>query len=539
MLFNVAFLPYGGTPYLTISVYYIQLLLILIIIFKKRHKLAGRIPFSNREKNLTKDFMIIAYTGGLLFYVYVLINQFLLITEDVRFQSPNRSPSGKVSFETFINYGGYTGWKKFTSIIGNILEEQIVGPGSPDFQLIIGPLSLLFILLAILLLRGKLRYVEKLLLLSIGLGIVLFLPINMAWKVIYQVAPGISYIRHLSYLSVLIIVPIALLMGSLLSRASKHLSSKKIQISFTAGAIAYTSLLFVLIWWPYIERHEISLENPAIICASILFLMYLSYSWHSISNFNEFDKSEFSISAIFVFVGLAQSLLSYNIQIPIDDQRTRNYLVSTNMPYTESLPIVRTTNPDPLQDERWSVNSGGTYITKSFVTNKDYCKTSWRIDLESKIFKFKNVDLKSFEKSCEFSKTSLYLDDLELNRTTRITNLTFNRVEIEYELPSNIGIDKDSKLHLIYRDAASLIDVWQAMDAHGNLLKISSSPQGFKKINLEMSSGTVIIAVKNQFIVLNALKVMADVMIFWNLIFVLSRRAPRSSLNRIDIRERN
>jgi hypothetical protein len=531
LLFNLAYLPYGGTPYLTISVYYIQLFLILILAFKKRHELARRILFSNQKKGRTENFIIIAYTGGLLFYVYVLICQFLLITEDVRFRSPNRSPSGRVSFETFINYGGYTGWEKFTSLIGNILEDQIVGRGSPDFQLMVGPLSVQLILFAMLLLRGKLLYLEKLLLFSIGLGIILFLPISMVWKAIYQVAPGISYIRHLSYLSVLILVPIALLTGSLLSRMSKHLTTNKIRMSFEVGAIAYTSLVVVLIWRPYIKRHAISLENPAIICASILFLVFLSYSSREGVSRKEFNKSEFSISAIFVFVGLSQSLLSYNIQIPIDDQRTRNYLVSTDMPYTESLPTVRTTSPDSLQDERWSVYSGGTYTTKSFVANRDYCKTSWRIDLESKVFNFNNVDIKSLEDSCELSKTSLYLDDSKLYMATRITKLTFNRVEVEYKLPSNISMDKDSKLHLIYRDAASLIDVWQAFDSNGKLLKISSSSQGFKRITLEMSSGTVIMVVKNQFVVLNTLKAIADVLIFWNLLFILIWRAPRSKLN--------
>ena len=517
-IINIGYVPFGGATYLSLIIVYIEALLFFAYLVIAA--IRNQIKISNLKlKSHGKDFIYIALIA---FYLYYFLLQFIQLKKDIRFTAPSRDSLGNMSLENFLSYGGYLGIEKYTQLFGNILKSQIVGPGSPDFQLQIGSLSLIYVIFGVFYNREKLSILSKLAITIVLLCFIIFYPFQLFWTLAYKFAPGIDLVRHLSYLSVIVTLPLIYLIAKLFSGQKKQRYSR-FTFYLISTSCVYIVIVFIVVWKPIVNASTTRFETPVLAVVLILICLYAYYIYHIKRHSEKIFLNNWGIAFVFMGAAMAQSLVSFSAQVPIYQMIKTSYLNQVDIPYNEQLPKTRTYQPENFLNQSWTNSGGVTYGTKALLTNADYCRAAWRQDsMSTSLYEWNNQEYKGL--TCYKDKVGVFQDQIELEKASRISFLSFNKVQIVYSLPKSLRSDLDrKKAILIYRDAMSRAGIWQARDEKGDIVPIVESIEGFKSVAITKNQGEITFTVKRLNVLTNTIKMFLDLLvliIIWIQIFV-------------------
>lgn len=531
ILIDISYIPYGGAVYLALIVVYLQGIAILVYTFLRfvrsiyKRPESKRVDFGSWRQKLRylgnlKDqtFNLPSLTALLLiaFYIFYSNLQIQQIKSDIKFISPGRNSMGQMSLGNYLDYGGYTGFSKYLVLLGNILEGQVVGKGFPDFQLIVGPVCLIYILIGVI--YGKLRINRFVisLALSILVFVFVFKPSSTLWALAFLYAPGLDLARHLAYLSVITLIPIALVVAKLYSSEQLVIKNRKFVVIVTLSSVIYMNFIGVLIWKPIITKNKIDFASPAFTVGLCLVISYALY-FYAINRYNRKQFNSMYLAFVYMFAAVGQSAVSYAVQVPSTIQMRDSYLNRLEIPYAVSLPKSRTPSPIDELNEDWSESGGVTYATKGFISNGDYCKTNWRQDFVSTSIWEKTVDSQRKNDNCIYSKLSLETENKEFYANVKFKKLSFNKVEVIYKISESTHQRKfnSATYILVYRDAMSRAGLWEAHDNNGNRVPIVETKDGFKSVALHSLEGKITFKIKLIYVFNNSVKFILDILVYF------------------------
>ena len=513
---------FGGTPYLMIIPTYLLLFCGVIYLLCNL-----QLFFPRKESYVTFVKQYWYFLLLELFYISYSINQFLMFKNDIQIVSPGRGTNGGNSFDSFLYYGGFSDWRKYSMLIGSIDLNQSIGKGLPDFHLYMGPFTIpILVVLIFLGIKFKIKKIFYSLFFLIWFMLV-FLPLKHFWYFVYPL-PGVSNVRHLAYLSVLlnVLVPFFFIVSLKYIEQFKKLNDWFIAIRhrrflyllFFAFTVYWAVIMFELIRNYVFEGRILGLFFailllliiPAFSLKKKIFSMQERFLFHSLST---------RVTSLFFSFAIIHVAVAFLVLVPTQRVSNFNYLNISASRIEDKIPVYREENS---KFESQFDLTGSIYSTRALFENRDTCYPLGREDLISKSrtnFSFYDCGgLKAY-------LIDLYGKPVEGNIEFKI--LSYNHVIISYEVPMEL---LNNPVYLVYDDSFSNFGLWDAFNKEGKSLSILRSDNGGKKVLLDASTGEIHFKIRNFFLALTNFKSFFDIFIYFFFLNILTKNL-RSSFN--------
>ena len=195
-------LPYGYLVYAAPLFFYIGILTLW----------NSRVNFSTNWKKpksftFNQILKLSPYLLVIIIYSCFLAYQLIASRSDISIVSPSRNEEGGQSLKSFLSYGGFQGFAKFSNILGFGFKEILSGKTHLDFWLLVSPISIGLIIVGLRYLN--LRSVQNIEVRTwiVNSTFIFFftLPFVPLTSVLFYVLPEINKLRHISYFSFLLV----------------------------------------------------------------------------------------------------------------------------------------------------------------------------------------------------------------------------------------------------------------------------------------------------------------------------------------------
>ncbi len=431
ILFQMA-ITAGISGYFLVIYLYLGIAIFLVALLSKKIK-------------ANKNFSSICIRQKIIASVAISLSLFLLINYFINFYdvfhnfkiiSPGRGENGILTFETFINYGGFNGPEKLINFIGG-------PPVSTDFDLFLGFVPIILSIYSLINLRNltvKNQTIAQILLVIFTCLIFFTHPFenSLFHKILYHF-PGMNTVRHISYF-ITITKPILII----LSGIGFHLLSNDLMKSeifkrekiLCALALFFFTLIFLL---KRIYFDLFLLTIFAILCNIVirknkkqnllLFFCFFSFTDILYHRFHDFPHQFYQYNA-----SKFESINNSNFPFVdrIDPKNSKKITIFYDSFYDDINP--KDTNITKEVRERFSktaLSSGfARYSSEITLLKEDFCYQIFRQDyLLRVIYDTLKVDKLNFNPS---------VIEFDLKKTDDITNWTkygCNRNKVELLTP--------------------------------------------------------------------------------------------------------
>jgi hypothetical protein len=314
---NILVIPFGHNFYITLVVYYVEILTLFVFLRGLNFRL--KITHLNY---IWLFIPVLYFAFGTISFYYEIVNN------EYRLTSPGgRDESGKVDFQTFLNYGDQHGLNKFVSIFGQAIVN------TRDVSIYISVFFLALILLFISKSYKLLESDHKKILVIIGIILVSTYPISPLAYLIFHL-PGVEYVRHLSYFFVVAKPFMLLLFGIILTKSNPSILKHTIQLTLffftiallnnrTLANVGITTFLVVLYALSnrYLKRRNFKFKKPLSKIAYISIGLSVLLS----NQFLYFAGNELSIYRSPMITKYEKTEL-FNLSVNANDSLTKEYI---------------------------------------------------------------------------------------------------------------------------------------------------------------------------------------------------------------------
>jgi len=507
-IFSFLYLIVCGTLiYFIVVIFYILIVFSLAYLYQS--KVISRPSFTLNKLDLIMMGLSLFFIMTYLIHINDLLNNFVIL-------SPARTEDGLVSFDDWLNYGGFTEINKMYGLFG----EKIY---SLDFDLFIGiiPIFLSFFCLNI---KDKYtNYVSKSLI-AVAIFVIIFS--NPISKIIHQIffyLPGMSYVRHISYMSI-ILKPILILLSAI------GLNNILLKDEYFKQSFKKTITL-ILFFYLFCLVGLIYKEDIFTILISILALLIILKS-------KKTNKISLVILLLFVIINVLHHRISVfpNKDYELDPNQINN-IRNNDFPF-----ITKRIDPEISTKQRffnYLVNfrnkkntAYADYDSNHVFFREDYCYPYYRNDLiHSEINKTLSKN------KLNFNPTNIKFDndsDFSLSRRKvvgcnryKIENLNNFDSSIEHNIniktftPNQISIDIENLIneeeHYIYYDAYH--PYWKLfINSKLHDIKIVN---GFKSFKINKGKNLVEFKISKGYIILETLRAYISSIVFSLFIFMI------------------
>ena len=421
LLFQLSYIYSGEVTYFLIVYAYLSIMIFLILIYWDKNMLNINTPLLLNHKN----FLLMGLLISLIFFYYINIMDFLT---NYQFISPGRGQMGEMTFNNFINYGGYNNLEKLKNFIGG-------KPVTQDFDLHLGIIPIALSAMSLLYLNKLSKKIKRMtaLLWILIVGLIIFSHAydqSIIHKIIYYF-PGMSKVRHLAYF-LSIAKPIFIILSGIgLHVFLKYCKTiKDITINeYLALFIAFLLLSATLYWEYYFQ--------------SIVFTLFITLSTLAIRN-----KIQPYVICIAILALCSGDLIFHKFTVYpykdyIYDQFKFNSIGNNHFPF------VNRTDPAKSQKNKEFKESLPTkgfarYDSENSYIKEDYCYQIYRQD-----FLLKTVYKELSANNLNFNPSANEFHENETNKTISRKKFGCERPKIELIPPGlakNIPINGNLNL---------------------------------------------------------------------------------------------